>query len=1410
MIERIIALSIRHRFLVILAGLVLALGGVFAIYRTPMDAIPDRSENQVIVFTEWPGHSPREIEDQVTYPLSLHLQGVAGVRVVRSSSDVNFSMIAVIFEDAVGSASARQRVAERLTRAGTSLPAGVVPGLAPDTGATGQVYWYTVEGNGYDLGKLRAVQDWYVRPQLSAVPGVAEVASVGGHSIEYHVDVDPLRLQAHGATLAEVTQALTRSSSAVGGDVIHQGNAELVVRGVGLLGRPNAAADAEFDSQQAIRDLENVTISGPGRPPLRVSDLATVALGSQPRRGVLEKDGNEVTGGVVLMRQGENPLEVTRRLRQKIQELQVGLPAGVHIVPFYDRTPLIEGAVGTVTNTVLEAILTATVCVLLVLRHFRTSFIIAVTLPLAVLASFTIMWALRGLGVADIQTNIMSLAGIAISIGVLVDSSIVMAENAMHHLKEHFGDRPVTGDIRPIVVPACQTVGRPIFFSVVIMLLSFLPVFALGGMEGKMFHPLAFAKSFALLAVALLAITLVPALCTIFIRGRLYGEMDSWLVRSVILAYRPVLDHCLSRPAALVWLLGVTFLLGVVPLGIVWWGFPIGLLAVLFIALVASIGTSRSWLTRVAGGGSLVLIALVAEQVMAPLSSADMTPLDEGMSMDMPITIPRASVTQSADDLKARDMIFCRFPEVDMVVGKAGRAETPTDPAPLDMIETMVNFRPPGLWPKRKLRTVDIERQTGTVLDALVRRGAIAPPEDRPAVINEAVMEVLPRFDAQMREYAYQRNQEFERELGPQLVQYTVAQIVALLNSNGSLVRPMTAGDVDLLAEPIPQDLAHRLAEGPALEDVSALARETAQKLTRLELVQPGADLLRYQPNVLLRGAIAVHTTLGGTAPTFGSRVLDAVTAEHRALWHAHVNRLNSELVERAASACTRLALEELLSRATVTDAAIASAVQQWKKVRSRPPVRHAHPAGGHHHHGGGDSLPTLDPQPVLDAIQAEQSRRFARWVTLWPKERSDLADFGGELDRVMQMPGWTNIWTMPIQNRVDMLSTGVPTAVGIRVLGRKLDDVVRASEDIAAAVKRVAGAADVIADPVIGKGYLEVRVDREKAARHGVNAADVNDLVETALGGKIVTQTIEGRERHPVRVRYPRVWCESEEAVGNLLLTLPGDTPLSPRNVPLSEVADVRSVEGPASIKSDNGLLRNYVKLNVRGRDAVDFVDEARRTVAAQVPLPPGVFVEWTGRFEHDLQARNTLFVIGPLVVGLIFLILYLTYHDLADAVLMVLAVPGALAGGVLFQWLFGYPFTVTVWVGYIACFGMATATGIIMLVYLREAVAKAGGLENMTLAQLRQAVLDGAVHRLRPKLLTECTTVIGLAPLLWATGTGADVIRPMVVPVLGGLLIADEVIDLFLPVLFYGVRRWRWHRLHGGSFPVLSAPQP
>ena len=1406
MIEAVIEFSIRRRWLIIAAGVALALGGLWAASRTRIDAIPDLSENQIIVFTDWLGHSPREIEEQVTYPLSIQLQGLPGVRVVRTSSDFNFSMISVIFEEHVSVGSAREQVAARLSNIKGLLPDGVTPYLAPDSPATGQVFWYTLEGANHDLGQLRAVQDWYVRHQLAAVPGVAEVASVGGAPVEYQVEIDPARLAAHGVTLGSVTKAIAAANSSVGGHVIQKANAEYIVRGVGWIGSKGDVSGTSFDAAQAVRDLQDTKIRAADGKEYRIDEVATVSLGSQPRRGMLEKDGSEVVGGVVSMRYGENPLEVTRRIKSKIQQLQVGLPDGVRLLPMYDRTPLIHGAIRTVTGTLAEAMLTATICVLLVLMHLRTSLIVAVTLPLAALSALIILWGLDQWGWAEVQLNIMSLAGIVISIGVLVDSSIVVAENAMYRLKSHFGDRPVQGDTRWIVLEACRTVGKPIFFSVLIMLLSFLPVFALEGIEGKMFRPLALAKTFVMVAVAVLAITLVPALCTLLIKGRLHGERDNWLIRSVIDVYRPILDYMMDRPLLVVWLMAVTFLVGFAPLG-----HQGPLLGVLFVAmLVCGSAIHRPWM-RAAAVASLILIALVAQQTMQRIAWDDMPPLDEGMVMDMPITVPRASITESADDLKARDMVLCRFPEVEMVVGKAGRAETATDPAPLDMIETMVSLRPQELWPKRKLKLSDVEVQAGGILNSLVNARIIEAPADdatRESLINESVMEVMPRFDALMREYCYQRNMELRIELGRELTATGIKALIWRLKDAGRVERPISDTDASAIARVIPTDLSSRLAIGPLHEDADLLVQLTAKELASLGFVQDSGELL-HPPGSPAR---ALQTLLAGITgaepPSFASDVHNAILARNEELWHEHLDQLNTELLPRAAGTFSRLSVESLLARSSVTDLDVATWLKEVQRARTQLLTS---PAVGASHHGGGlaTAMPVLEPCPQVEHLLADVSKSFAGDVLLWRASRSELVGFGGELDLSVQMPGWTNVWTMPIQNRVDMLATGVNTTLGIRVLGRDMDQVVRASEDIASAVQKIPGAVNVLADPVRGKGYVEIFVDRDKAAEHGVSVQDVNDVIETALAGRVATTVMAGRERFPVRVRYARDWRIDEQSIAELLVPVDGleGGAGSLSHVRLSDLADIQVSDGPATIKGENGLLRNYVRLNVRGRDAMEVVEEAR-LVVAQMKLPEGIHVEWTGRFEHNLRAARRLMFIVPLVIGLILLILYLTYRDFADALLMVLTVPGALAGGVFFQWLFGFNFSVTVWVGYIACFGMATATGIIMLVYLREAVERAGGLENLTLQELRKAVMTGAVHRLRPKLLTEATTIIGLAPMLWATGTGAEVIRPMAAPVLGGILIADEVIDLFLPVLFYQVRRWRWlkYRRRRSNAPAID----
>ena len=1458
MIEKLIEASIRNRFLVLILTAGLSIAGVYALFDTPIDAIPDLSENQVIVFTDWMGRSPREVEDQVTYPLSRKLQGLAGVKAVRSTSEFNFSMITIIFNDDIDFYFARQRVTEKLGQAGSYLPAGVAPYLAPDATALGQIFWYTVEPspeNPIDSGKLWALNKFYIAPQLNAAAGVADVAVVGGTPLEYQIDVFPDALRAYGITLGELYGAVARSNQPAGGGVIQKNNAEYIVRGVGWI----------RDKQ----DIEQTVIKEVNGTPIAVSSVASVQLGTQFRRSVYEKDGNEVTGGAVLMRHGQNPLTVTGRVKEKIQELQPGLPEGVHIVPAYDRTRLIHGAIHTLTEVMWHEMLIASIAILLILSHVRSVFIICVTLPLAVLSSFLMMWLLRRFGIIDIQANIMSLAGITISIGILVDQAIVMVENATHVLKEHFGDQPVTGDIREIVIPACRTVGRPIFFSVIIMLLSFIPVFMLSGREGKLFHPLAFTKSFALLGVALISVTVVPALIPSFLRGKLKREEDNPIVRSFINIYKPLLTWALPRRNLVMWAFSVLLVLaaGMFPLqAIIGMGasenaWKVSFLATFGLVTCLTVLSTRGIQWQTLSFVTLLLIGLWSYH-FPKIGVAFMPALDEGTTLDMPVTVPRASVTQAADDLKARDALLRGFPEVESVIGKSGRADTPTDPAPLDMVETFVNYRPKELWPKRVLRFDDAVRQIGVVLELLEARGfmqKVAPDDERTSFLNDAAQHTVERFDETLRELALQRYLEFEQELGPLLVRHVVDETVQRMRGAGDLHWPAgldEASQLTALEARLAPRFGHWLARGPALEDVLQLTQAVARELQEIKALKDVVGALQLKESL----PVAVwHQTLEALASerrSFASELLNSVTEQRLKLWRQRVAQVNYDLFDQAESAFNWYSLEELIKGAHAKGL-----------VHEIPKGELSSKFAAHVTAAQLGKTPQPEAAQPFLALREELDPPFAKRLFLWPRQtgpKGDLVD--DEMGRVLQVPGWSNIFTQPIINRIEMLSTGVRTDIGVKVFGPDLDSIDKVCKKIEAVLKPINGARDALAAPIMGKGYLQIDINRDAAARYGITVEDIQNEIEIALGGRIVTYTVEKRERFPVRIRYSREDREDEESIRSLLISpgamgspsggnmastagamsaagstgmsasqtrnsgsTQGGTPsstsldthqvgpghsLSRRLIPLESVADIQIVEGPAMIKSENGRLLNYVTLNVRGRDIVGFVDEAQRVVADKVVLPEGVHIEWSGEFEHQVRAARTLRFVFPIVIVLIFVILYLTYHDLADAALMMLAVPEALSGGAFFMYFFpkimqGWhapplDFSVAVWVGFIACFGMATETGIIMLVYLREAIEKRGGLEKIaSLEELRQAVIEGAVHRLRPKLLTEGVAIIAIFPMVFAKGVGGEILAPMALPVLGGLLISDEVVDLFLPVRFYWVRRARWLKIHQGRSP-------
>jgi Cu(I)/Ag(I) efflux system membrane protein CusA/SilA len=1325
MIESIIEWSIRNRFLVILASVLLGVAGFRAMLTMPVDAIPDLSENQVIVFTDWMGRSPQEIEDQITYPLSVNLQGLAGVKVVRSSSEFNFSMITIIFNDDTDYYFARQRVLEKLSIAATFLPSGVTAYLAPDATAVGQIFWYTVEGDGRDLSELRSIQDWFVRYQLASVPGVAEVASVGGAPREYQIDLDPSKLRAYGVSLGDVYSAVARSNSSVGGRVIHQGNAEYLIRSIGWI-----------ENLDDIRDTV-ITQRGSGTP-INVGMLGTVQTGPTFRRSVLEKDGKEAVGGVVLMRYGENPLEVTRRIKEKITTLQAGLPAGVRIVPFYDRAPLIHKAIEMVRGTVQEELFVCSVAILLIMGHLGNAFVVAVTLPMAVLFSFLMM------RIFGMSSNIMSLAGIAISVGILIDQAVVMGENAAHHLTRRFGRQRVTGDTTEIVIRACRTVGRPIFFSVLITILSFLPVFALSGREGKMFHPLAYTKTFALVGVAVLSITLVPALLPIFLKGRIRSEDENWLVRTMIEIFKPMLAWLMDRTTLVCWLFVVILALG----------------------YVASTKLGREF----------------------------MPDLDEQSLMDMPTTVPRASIAEVERDLRVRDEVLRGFPEVWQVVGKAGRAETPTDTAPLDMIETVINLHDHDVWPKRKLRFEDAVAQTRVVLEALESKGLLrraASLEERDRLVSSAAMAVSEDVDEVLRDLAVQRLAEFRSVLGRALIGDAIDALLQYVEP-AAVARKPTHNQRAELIESLAPTHGDRIAVRVLPDDVTRLIDDARKRLIELGVLVDRADLLTPRPALLDRAAAAAGDAFGFARSTVFDRISEQLQASHARRLKERVKSLDWELFDRASGATNWAALEEL------------SKIGRERKLVGR------------------DAAPG-----ELAALRTALDKPFAEGLLLWKKTKADLR---AEMDSVLQMPGWGNSFTQPIANRIEMLSTGVRQPIAVKVFGSRLDEIQRVSQEIAGVLRGIRGAANVFADQIVGKAYVEIKIDRRKAARYGINVGDVQDVVEVAMGGKPLTMTVEGRQRYPVRVRYARDYRDDVESLKSILVSVRGSAPgaersgevsgggmaasmaaggspiqTQPVQIPLTAVADIRVVEGPSMIKSENGLLRAYVQLLVRDRDEVGFVEEAQRVVAEKVQphLPQGMYLEWTGTFEHQVRAQKTLRIVFPAVIAVIALILYLTHKSWIDALLMMTSVLGALAGGAIFQWLFGFNFSVAVQVGYIACFGMAVETGVVMLVYLREAIADRGGLARIgSIDELRQAILEGAVHRLRPKLLTEGAAIIAIAPMLWATGVGAEVIRPMAAPVLGGLLIADEVIDVFLPVLYFAIQKRLWARIHGMSF--------
>ncbi len=1074
MISALISWSLRNRFPVLCAALLLIGWGLKALRDTPVDAIPDLSENQVLVYADWVGRGPQEVEDQVTYPLSVNLQGLGGVKAVRANSMFGFSLVTVVFEDRVPTLEARQRVTERLGFLAAQLPAGVIPLLGPDATGLGWVYQYYIKvdtnaapAGGYDLGRLRSIQDFFLRPQLQSVPGVAEVASLGGFVKQYSVEVNPTRLRAAGVSLAQLMDAIPANHLNVGGKTLEENGLEFVVRGIGLL--------------HGVADLEQVVIAERSGVPVRIADVAQVEIGGDFRRGTLDVGGEEAVGGIVIMRTGENAMAAINRVKARLEAISTGLPPGVSVHSFYDRSDLIARTIATLRDALIEEVLLVTLAHILFLFHFRSILIVTLPLPLSILVSFLLM---QGFG---ITSNIMSLSGIAIAIGVLVDAGIVMTENVIRHCEQaegRAGRRLTAAETMGCTRAAAHQVGRPIVFAMAIIILAFLPVFALTGQEGRLFHPLAFTKTFACVAATLLAVTVVPVLCSILVRGPFHREEDHRLMRLLLRIYSPVLSWALEHRRTV---LGSAF-------------------ALLALAVAVALGLPRTWIEPL----TTTRLAPVA-QVFRGFGAEFMPPLDEGTLLFMPVLAPGVSLTEMKRILAWQDRTIAAFPEVESVAGKLGRAETPTDPAPIEMIETTIQLKPHSEW--------------------------------RPGVTRESLVAAL---------------------------------------------------------------------------------------------------------------------------------------------------------------------------------------------------------------------------QEALVAV-----------------------------------PGYTPGFLQPIENRVLMISTGIRAKLGVKLVGGTDTAQLQAAAFLAEGIIRsIPGASGVAPSRLQGKPYLEIEVDRPAAARAGVSVRDVLDVVEAGLGGRIVGTLIEGRERYPIQVRLQRDLREDPERIAEIPVSGMGG-----RTVPLGQVAQIRRVSGPNEITSENGRLRVFVQSNVQGRDLGGFVQEVRRRLDAELRphLPEGVTLEYSGEFENLLRARRTLWMIVPVSLFTIFLLLYLTYHDAKEAAHVILAVPFALSGSVFLQAILGYPFSVAVWIGYIALFGIAIQTGVVMVVYLEEAVARKRAERGPAFdrSDLLEAVQAGARLRLRPKLMTVATTIASLLPILWSSRAGAEVMKPLAAPVIGGSVSSLLHILIVTPVIFAWLRERELRRV-------------
>jgi Cu(I)/Ag(I) efflux system membrane protein CusA/SilA len=1028
MIERVIEWSTKNTFLVSLALLFLMGWGGWAVYHTPLDAIPDLSDVQVIVFTEWPGRSPDLVEDQITYPIVTSMLGAPRVKNVRGQSFLGLSFVYIIFQDGTDIYWARSRVVEYMQGVTGKLPEGVSPTLGPDATGVGWVFQYAlVDKSGqHDLAELRTFQDWYLRYWLQSVPGVAQVASIGGFVKQYQVQVDPTKLLGYHIPLKKIIEAIRRSNNDVGGRVLEVTEREYMVRGRGYI--------------RSLDDIRKIAVGTDQQgTPITVQDLAQVVLGPDLRRGVAELDGQgETVGGIIVMRYGENALAVIERVKDKLAEIGPSLPPGMEIIPVYDRSELIRRAIATLKEKLIEVSVVVSLISLLFLFHLRSALVAILTLPVAILLSFLAMYYL------GITSNIMSLAGIAIAIGAMVDAVIVMIENAHKRLEQwERGGR--SGSRAAVVVQAAQEVGKPLFFSLLIITISFLPVFTLEAQEGRLFKPLAFTKTAAMFFAALVSITVAPLLMVWLLKGKISPEERNPINRVLLRLYRPLVS---------------------------------GALRVRWLVIILA-----------------VLAVAVTVPLYAQLGSEFMPPLNEGTILFMPTALPGISVTEATRLLQRQDQLLKQFPEVDHVFGKVGRAETPTDPAHFSMAETTVTLKPEEQW------------RPGVTWDSLI-----------------------------------------------------------------------------------------------------------------------------------------------------------------------------------------------------------------------------------------------------------------------------------AELDPLLKFPGMPNIWWMPIQTRTEMLATGIRSNLGIKILGPDLAEIERIGLTIESLLQGLRGTRSAYSERVTGGYYLDVQVDRDAIARYGLTIEDVEDVIESAIGGKNISQTVEGRERYPINVRYARALRDDPESLRRVLVETP-----SGATIPMAQLARISMVTGPPTVRDERGSLSGIVFVDVTGRDLAGYVTEAQRLVREHVRLKPGYRLEWGGQFQYLERAKARLRIVVPVTIFLIFVLLYMNFRSVTRSLIVLLSVPFGVIGAIVYLYLLKYHLSVAVWVGIIALAGVAAETGVIMIIFLDEAYERwqrEGRLHSM--ADLHLAIIEGAVQRVRPKVMTASAILIGLLPIMWSHGSGADVMKRIAAPMIGGMVSSTLLTLVVIPVMY------------------------